>query len=50
MGLMASWGPPDGECRNPLKAGWEFPGSPVVRTLCVQCQVAGFSPWSGNYV
>ena len=26
----------------------EFPGSPVVRTLCAHCQGPKFSPWSGN--
>ena len=26
----------------------EFPGGPVVRTLCFQCRGPGFDPWSGN--
>ena len=26
----------------------DFPGGPVVKTLCSQCGVPGFDPWSGN--
>ena len=26
----------------------EFPGSPVVRTLCFHCRGHRFDPWSGN--
>ena len=26
----------------------DFPGSPVVKTLCFQCMGHGFNPWSGN--
>ena len=26
----------------------EFPGGPVVRTLCYHCQGCRFNPWSGN--
>ena len=26
----------------------EFPGGPVVRTLCFHCRGCGFNPWSGN--
>ena len=26
----------------------EFPGHPVVRTLCFHCQGPGFDPWLGN--
>ena len=26
----------------------DFPGGPVVKTLCFQCRVQGFEPWSGN--
>ena len=27
---------------------WDFPGGPVVKTLCSQCRGPGFDPWSGN--
>ena len=27
----------------------EFPGGPVVGTLCFHSQGCGFNPWSGNY-
>ena len=27
---------------------WDFPGGPVVKTLCFQCRGHGFDPWSGN--
>ena len=27
---------------------WDFPGGPVVKTLCSQCMGPGFDPWSGN--
>ena len=27
---------------------WEFPGSPVVRTLCSKCRGPGSDPWLGN--
>ena len=27
---------------------WEFPGSPVVRTVCFHFRGHGFDPWSGN--
>ena len=27
---------------------WEFPGRPVVMTLCFHCQKHEFDPWSGN--
>ena len=27
---------------------WEFPGSPVVRTLRFHCWGSGFDPWLGN--
>ena len=26
----------------------DFPGGPVVQTLCFQCRGHGFNPWSGN--
>ena len=26
----------------------DFPGGPVVKTLCCQCRGHGFSPWFGN--
>ena len=26
---------------------WEFPGGPVVRTLCIHCRGHRFDPWSG---
>lgn len=26
----------------------DFPGSPVLKTRCFQCQGCGFKPWSGN--
>ena len=26
----------------------DFPGSPVVKTLCFQCRVFGFDPWLEN--
>ena len=28
----------------------DFPGHPVVKTLCFQCKGLGFDPWSGNYI
>ena len=28
----------------PVKNDWEFPGSPVVRTLCLHCQGLGLIP------
>ena len=31
-----------------IPSSWEFPGSPVVRTLCFHCKGHGFNPWSGN--
>lgn len=27
---------------------WDFPGSPVVTTLCFSCRRQGFDPWVGN--
>ena len=31
------------------KAGaWDFPGGPVIETLCYQCRGPEFDPWSGN--
>ena len=27
---------------------WDFPGSPVVKTLCFQCKGLRFDPWLGN--
>ena len=27
---------------------WDFPGSPVAKTLPPQCWGLGFLPWSGN--
>ena len=27
---------------------WDFPGGPLVRTLCPQCRRPGFNSWSGN--
>ena len=24
---------------------WDFPGCPVVKTLCFQCKGCGFNPW-----
>ena len=30
------------------KLSGDFPGNPVVRTLCVQCWGWGFHPWLGN--
>lgn len=29
---------------------WEFPGRPVVKTLCFHCRGHGFSPWSGTKI
>ena len=26
----------------------DFPGGPLVKTLCFQCRGKGFNPWSGN--
>ena len=26
----------------------DFPGGPVVKTLCFECRGCGFNPWSGN--
>ena len=31
-----------------IKQYWDFPGGPVVKTLCSQCRGHGFDPWSGN--
>ncbi len=31
-----------------LSVGWDFPGGPVVRTLCFYCRGHGFNPWLGN--
>ena len=31
-----------------ISPGWEFPGSPVVRTPRFHCWGPGFDPWSGN--
>ena len=28
--------------------GWDFPGGPVVKTLCFHCRRRRFDPWSGN--
>ena len=28
----------------------DFPGRPVVKTLCFQRKGLGFDPWSGNYI
>ena len=37
---------------EPLEKGMaharEFPGSPMVRTLCFHCRKHRFYPWSGN--
>ena len=30
------------------KAGEEFPGGSVAKTLCSQCRGPGLDPWSGN--
>ena len=27
---------------------WDFPGSPVVKTLCFQCRGYRFNPWFGE--
>ena len=27
---------------------WDFPGGPVVKTLCFHCRGRGFNPWLGN--
>ena len=27
---------------------WDFPGGPVVKTLCSQCRGPGLDPWLGN--
>ena len=27
---------------------WDFPGGPVIKTLCFQCRGRRFDPWSGN--
>ena len=32
----------------PFKILWDFPGSPVAKTLCSQCRGPRFNPWSGN--
>ena len=34
-------------CLNGNRLG-DFPGSPVIRTLCFHCRQHGFDPWSGN--
>ena len=31
-----------------IKSISDFPGSPVVKTLCSQCRRHGFNPWLGN--
>ena len=30
-----------------MEASWPFPGSPVVKTQCLQYRVHRFSPWLG---
>ena len=27
---------------------WDFPGTPVVKTLCFSCKGHRFDPWSGD--
>ena len=34
----------------PKKTHRDFPGGPVVKTLCFQCRGPGFDPWSGNWI
>ena len=31
-----------------IELNWEFPGSPVVKTLVLPMQGHGFNPWSGD--
>ena len=31
------------------KGGWDFPGSPEVKTPCPHCRGHTFDPWSGNW-
>ena len=33
---------------NKSSHDWDFPGGPVVKTVCFQCKGHGFDPWSGN--
>ena len=28
---------------------WDFPGGPVVKTLCFHCRGRGFDPWLGKF-
>ena len=30
------------------QAASDFPGDPVVKTMCFQCRGRGFDPWSGD--
>ena len=34
-----------GACKT---GGWDFPGGPVVKTLCFHCRGRGFDPWGGR--
>ena len=37
------------ECpKTTVNAYWDFPGDPVVKTLCFHCRGHGFDPWWGN--
>ena len=33
---------------NPEHRSWDFPGSPVVETLCFHCRECRFNPWLAN--
>ena len=36
------------QVENNNSTPWDFPGGPVVGTLCFHCMGHGFDPWSGN--
>ena len=33
---------------NKMQVAWDFPGGPVVRTLCFHGREQGFNPWLGD--
>ena len=48
MDLSLRWARPVTSKVNKQYICWEFPGGPVVRTLCFHCRGYGFHPWLGN--
>ena len=39
---------PSGSPRKLRGSGWDFPGGPVLKTLCFYCKGLRFNPWPGN--